>query len=494
MAASSWKKGKSEHSRKQQQSIRDTIHLLLSILSECGMPRVSCECLRRAKFNKPDAAQDLWKLTFHTIQTAMVLDGSTCDGNIETLTYLQVMDSNLPTVQSIVHRYMFELGYKREEFYSTPNAPSSRELLLAFAWLLHRTSFFTKLADHYVKASKRREVPLKHTSRHLTEHVIEENTVVGCELDTITTALKKCGDSTLQSASCTELLYKLSWLRGRLDLKFKSVQNLSSAYVALANKIHNFTGRRGAGKEEHLSVHEIFLLRYPIQMRRYLTKLQKCVGMLQKVVRWQDCEPLFWQWMESVLDLEEVEEEKKSDEEHKKDTEPNRFEDVHALSLTVQRQQEEFEALLAKSKHRVEKVEHMWSHKSKILCHKDINGRLHLLRSQLQFEYPITVLTHNQAVLVSSTAEQVCPIDVPLCANPHTSVQCSLPTPVQQEADNKNKLVTALGERLQVILQEVAALDRAIRQKKSEIKNSLESMEKVWLPATVCKIESNIDI
>lgn len=492
MASSSCRKGKtSEHQHKQQQSIRDTIHLLLSLFSECGMPRVPSECFRRAKYNRVGAAEALWKLTFHLMQALMVLDGNMCDGNMNTITYLPITASNLPKVQTILRRYMLELGYEREEFY-LPNV-GSQEMLLALAWLLHRSSFIAKLSSHFLTIANTTEVPLKSASKHLVEHVLEENRLMGCELENILAQFKPSS----QTDSCIEALHKLVWFKGKLDAKFKSVQGLCLAYHSMADKIHKSTCMnssifRGAGKG-HLSTHEVFLLRYPTQMKSYLAKLKRCVGVLQKIVQWQDCESLFWQWMESILDMQEEEKEKKSGQ----DDDVSEHIDVPALTASVQKQQEEFEDLLARSKRRIDRVEHVWAHKSRILHHKDVNSKLHHLRNQLQFEYPITVQPTNRTAFVSSTVELMTSIDCPMYAHVQTIVERPrhmLPTPVQlRQHDSSTEHIQALDKRLKTILNEVAMLDRAIKMKKLEIKDAVEALEKC-LPTTVCKIESNADL
>lgn len=505
-STSSCKTLDSEH--KQQQSIRDTIHLLLSLLSECGMPKVPSECFRRAKYNKVDAEEALWKLTFHIMQALMVLDGGTCDGRVNTIAYLQITISNLPKMQTILRHYMLELGYEREEFYSPQRAVGSQEMLLAFAWLLQKSSFFSKLSRHFLAIANMIEIPLKSASKHLIEHVMEENRVMGCELENIMVAFRKCADNDSQiesSDSYVEALHKLVWFKGKMDAKFKSVQGLCSAYHSMADRVHRSTctdsatsRRQGTGKG-HLSTPEVFLLRYPTQMKAYLAKLRKCVSVLQKIIQWQDCESLFWQWMESILDMQEELKEKKLDKDQKEGNGvevTTEADELPGLTAIVQKQQEEFEDLLARSKHRIDRVEHVWSQKSGILHHKDINSELNQLRNQLQFEYPITVQATNQTVLVSSRVEHMKPIDCPVYAPVQTIVRRSrhvFPTPVQLQEASDTKHIQALAKRLQAILNEVAVVDRVIKGKKTEIKDAVESLEK-WLPASVCKIETNSEL
>ena len=492
-SSTSWKTGSQRESR-QQQSIRDTIHLLLSLLSECGVPKVHSECFRRAKYNRGEATEDLWKLTFHVMQAVMVLDGDMCDGNMNTITYLPITASNLPKVQTILRHYMLvELGYEREEFYQP--TVGSQEMLLAFGWLLNRSSFFGKLSRHFLTIANTAEIPLRSASKHLIEHVLEENRVMGCELESIMAPFKPDYD-TSQRDSCMEVLQKLAWFRGKLDTKLKSVQGLCSAYHSMADKIHKSTmnPRVHGTVKGHLSTHEVFLLRYPTQMKSYLSKLKWCVRVLQKVAQWQNQESLFWQWMESILDMQEQEKVRNSSQDNEESGDGEGevtgvHVDVPILTAIVQKQLEEFEDLLARSKHRIDRVEHVWSHKSKILHHKEVNSKLHLVRNQLQFEYPITVEPTNRTALVSSTVELIQSIDCPMYTPVEAIVQ--KPRHVLSTAieDPDTPRIQPLDKRLKTILEEVAALDRAIKVKKGEIKDTLQAMEK-RLPASICKIES----
>lgn len=488
-SCSSWKTGNLQE-RKQQQSIHDTIHLLLSLLTECGMPKVPSECFRRAKYNRLEAADDLWKLAFHVMQALIVLDGDMCDGNMSTITYLPITATNLPKVQTILRNYMLDLGYEREEFYLP--AVGSQEILLAFAWLLHRSSFFSKLSSHFLTIANTTEIPLRSGSKHIIEHVLEESRLMGCELEGIVAPFKPDNKDTSQRDSYMEALHKLAWFRGKLDTKLKSVQGLCSAYLSMADKIHKSTMNSGTGKG-HLSTHEVFLLCYPTQMKSHLSKLKWCVRVLHKVAQWQDREPLFWQWMESILDLQEKSSQDKGESGDGEDKVSEAHADVPLLTAIVQKQLGEFEDLLSRSKHRIDRVEHVWSHKSKILHHKEVNSKLHLIRNQLQFEYPITVKPTNRTALVSSTVELIKSIDCPVYAPVEAIVQKPRHVSTTPIEEPNTQQIQPLDKRLKTILQEVAALDRAIAVKKDEIRDTLEAMEK-RLPASVCKVESNTDL
>ena len=478
-------------SSKQQQSIRGTIHLLLSLLNECGIPRVASECFRRAKFNQEDVV-DLWKLTFHIMQAVTFLDSEMCDGNLHEVVYHSITASNMRTVQMILRRYLFELGYHREEFY-TPLALGSgvpsREVLLAFGWLLHRTAFFTKLRRHFLTVAVRHRVPTKQSHQHLIEHVIEENRVMGNEMDDVVTELRKPGDDS-STCVCVETLHKLVWFRGFLDSKWRAVQRACLAHRVLSDKIHRCTSVTSSisrTAKGYLSPHEVFLLRYPDQMKAYLSQLRQCIRVLEKLIQWGECESLLWQWMESILDLQEEEERGKSLNQDEERIEERTIPEYDSLQSTVCQLQEEFESLLSRNKPHTDRLGHVWTHKSSILSHKDLNGRLQRVRNQLQFEYPIAVPLSNQAALVTSTLEQIEPIDRPVYASVHTIVRKTGGTSVPLRQDSDARLVSVLSKHLQTVSQELKELDGEIGWRKREIGNAMESLEKT-LPAAIYKI------
>ena len=487
----SLKKANERHYIKQQHSIRDAIHLLLSILSECGLHRVPSECFRRAKFNQEDAVKDFWKLTFHIMQAIRFLEGDTCVGTLNTIMFHSITEMNFPLAQAMLRQYLFDLGYERMNFFVDVDCIGSRELLLAFAWVLSRTRFFSKLAEHFLMVARNINIPLKPTAKHLLEQVIEENRRISSEVDDVMDKI----NSAQSDVNChTETVHKLIWLRGCLNCKWKSLQRSCLAYQTLADKIHKFTSnnslpRKKEGKRGHLSVHETFLLRFPNQMKVYLSKLTTCVKVLQKLVLWEDCESLFWQWMESVVDLIDEEQEKSKQEIGKPKAQ---LEDVKGLASMMGKLKDEFEGLIEKNRPHLDRLDCVWKHKSRILPHKDTNREEHCIREQLQFEYPLFLPSYNHTLHATSMLEQLYPIEsttythvgsVPCKRTFFTSVQ------LQQEAEAR--LVEGLHHHLEAITCELRVVKDVIHEKKSRIRDWLESLEQN-LPDTLCKIEPNI--
>ena len=480
-----------EQRLKQRQSIRDTVHLLLSILSECGVPKLPSECFRQAKFNQQEAVKELWKLLFHIMQIIHSLEGEIC---VDTVTYHPITPSNMTTVQTMVKHYLYDLGYEREEFY-VPFA-GSRELLLAFAWLLNRTNFFTRLTKHFVKFANMTTIPLKASNQYLIEQVLEDSRETRHEFEyTIDSLLQAANDHTgpLSISTYTETLHKLAWLKGQLEYKYKAVQRLCMAYHKLSDTIHKSTfasSKKQAGLKAHLSMHEAFLLRFPNQMKTYLAELGHRVSVLHKLLEWRKCEPLFWQWMESVLDLQEGEREREGDEEDTDNQVPKELESVETLSVKVRSLQRDFEESLKRKQSHIDRTEQVWAHKSKMLLYKDINEKLQSVKDQLRYEYPIATMSWDQRALAASMVQQVTAIDGPVYAPVQAVTKQAQRVSLFQVQlqDSSGTMVRTLHRQLDCVSRKIGELEGVIEQRKANIRRILETTEGQF-PPSLCKIE-----
>ncbi|XP_037259995.1 tubulin epsilon and delta complex protein 1 isoform X3 [Falco rusticolus] len=178
--------------------------------------RPAPDTLRRARFDRPQATLDCWRLLYALLKQ---IHGSKW-------TESDAIDNQIRFVKSALWYH----GYDRPELYQLPSDGSagSRELLLAFSWLLHRHS--------------------------LLEQLLARNRV-------------KTGDET---SVCT---------------------------------IHLFTS--GSHTDQilgHLSVTETDLVRQPENYKQLLQLLESETMQLEAFLEWKRLEPVYWQWMETVLD------------------------------------------------------------------------------------------------------------------------------------------------------------------------------------------------
>ncbi|NWI92019.1 TEDC1 protein, partial [Pitta sordida] len=178
-------------------------------------------------------------------------------------------------------------GYDRPELYQLPTDGSagSRELLLAFSWLLHRLGLVEQLlARNRVKTG-------------------DETSVCTCE-DDLANSQK---GTTETAAECgledgVDVRY-LQWLSGRLRFQWQSLHAQHQEQCKLLHKIHLFTSGSHVNRIlGHFSVTETDLVRQPENYKQLLQLLESETMQLEAFLEWKQLEPVYWQWMETVLD------------------------------------------------------------------------------------------------------------------------------------------------------------------------------------------------
>ena len=272
--------------------IRETVKILLALFADCGCPHIPSESFRQAKFNKPEAVEPFLKVLQHVLRVLHFLKSSDARDIREAITVTTHNSSD-----EVVHRVRkcaLELGYHRMEFYI--GGVSSCELLLFFAWLFQATSFISQLRSYHLSAAlSNMSIPLASSKQFLLERVEKNITSLDREIQTL--AL----DS--HAMSLDNALRKIQWMKGVLKGDCRSVQNSHRAAVKLSHTIlQSCTGSASQTRRQPLSLHDLFLLRYPEQQSACVKRLEWHTASLHNLLQWQWYEPVFWQWMESVLD------------------------------------------------------------------------------------------------------------------------------------------------------------------------------------------------
>ncbi|NWZ70827.1 TEDC1 protein, partial [Acrocephalus arundinaceus] len=94
----------------------------------------------------------------------------------------------------------------------------------------------------------------------------------------------------------------LQWLNGRLRLQWCSLHAQQQEQCKLLHKIHLFTsGSHMDQKLGHFSVTETDLIRRPEDYKQMLQLLESETMQLEAFLQWKQLEPVYWQWMETVL-------------------------------------------------------------------------------------------------------------------------------------------------------------------------------------------------
>ncbi|XP_055580669.1 tubulin epsilon and delta complex protein 1 isoform X2 [Falco cherrug] len=202
--------------------------------------RPAPDTLRRARFDRPQATLDCWRLLYALLKQ---IHGSKW-------TESDAIDNQIRFVKSALWYH----GYDRPELYQLPSDGSagSRELLLAFSWLLHRHSLLEQLlARNRVKTG-------------------DETSVCTCE-DDLPSSQKGTAEIALEYGpeDRVDVRY-LQWLNGRLKFQWRSLLAQHQEQCKLLHKL--------------------------------LQLLESETMQLEAFLEWKRLEPVYWQWMETVLD------------------------------------------------------------------------------------------------------------------------------------------------------------------------------------------------
>ncbi|XP_074402610.1 tubulin epsilon and delta complex protein 1 isoform X2 [Zonotrichia albicollis] len=180
-------------------------------------------------------------------------------------------------------------GYRRPQLRRLPadGSVGSRELLLAFSWLLHCPGLLQRLLAH------NRVQTGDHTS------------VCTCEDDV---PERQEGPGEAGPEGRVDVRY-LQWLHGRLRLQWCSLHAQHQEQCRLLHKIHSFTS--GSHMDQnlgHFSVTEADLIRHPENYKQLLQLLESETTQLEAFLEWKQLEPVYWQWM--VAAREELQKER----------------------------------------------------------------------------------------------------------------------------------------------------------------------------------------
>ncbi|CAJ0933361.1 unnamed protein product [Ranitomeya imitator] len=134
---------------KRANNLKEALCALCRVLSSSGS-RWDPETLRKSKFDRPEAASEFWSLLFSLLR--QIFPGNP-DSSHQRHEKIEMAD-RVKYVKSVLQIQ----GYGRPAFYNLPDdgEDGSREILLAFSWLLHRVKILEillkkksiKVGDH----------------------------------------------------------------------------------------------------------------------------------------------------------------------------------------------------------------------------------------------------------------------------------------------------------------------------------------------------------
>ncbi|XP_062863827.1 tubulin epsilon and delta complex protein 1 [Trichomycterus rosablanca] len=257
--------------REKNVKVKEVIAALCKLLSALDVESVpTAESFRRAKFDKIDAVQDLWQLLCGLLRKAFEPDCACAN-------------STDPEWQwRFVRSALWHSGYgewwvvgsracgNREEI-------GSRDLLLAAGWLLASGNLLEGMLRERVQQlevlSSASEVPSRGMNLDLCE--CKEDSTAGRDLKS------------------------LQWQLGKMRLRWRSLLAVQQEQARLSHKVSSSvcapscfdTGTAAVPKVTGCSA-----------LDKDLERVQSLNGILQAYLEWKSVEPLFWCWMDSVID------------------------------------------------------------------------------------------------------------------------------------------------------------------------------------------------
>nr|XP_060630313.1 tubulin epsilon and delta complex protein 1 isoform X2 [Anolis sagrei ordinatus] len=203
--------------------------------------RLSPEIFRLAKFDRPEVSVPFWKLLYTLLK--QIHNGG------------QMESPDIGTQVRFVKSVVLSHGYRRLKFYQLPSDGSlgSKELLLVFSWLLCN-------------------VNLVKQSLALSRLKLWDETVV-CMCDTAVKSMQieRNLDEAAHVKGHRDIRY-LQWLNGQLEFHWRNCHTEQQEQCKLLHKL--------------------------------LHLIESESSRLEAFLKWKSMEPLYWLWMETVLDSE----------------------------------------------------------------------------------------------------------------------------------------------------------------------------------------------
>ncbi|XP_005094548.1 tubulin epsilon and delta complex protein 1 isoform X2 [Aplysia californica] len=227
--------------------VRGVIELFCKVLLENKVSHLRAETLRQAKFNNELAIEPLWELLHDII--------CYCDGKSPNGKECRVTFNKTAAAVERVKSQLQKWGYLNPGLSQLPVDMSygSRQLLLA---------------------SKTPELEKSPPESHRS------------------------------TVSSKEELQKQLVLCGKLQLSLRRLFAVQQEMAKITRSVHMYTKGVNLQPElDHLTTLEVYLLRHPGAMKHMLEELEQDNEQLKHLLDWKDKEHIFWQWLDSVLDL-----------------------------------------------------------------------------------------------------------------------------------------------------------------------------------------------
>lgn len=291
--------------------MKQVVSLFCELLQYMGIGHLQPETFRCAKFNKPTSEAPLLSSIRKLIEM-----------NQSRSRELPDHDSREEEI-AFVLKEMSQRGYRKgklsgyDSHVHKSESVCSRDLLLAFAWLFEQTSIFNRFSSyvHHCIICIARGLPsssmlgqMEDTLRHhLAWWTWMKEQGISSGQGVLRKSAKQTGE--VSDKRLPYLVQQVLSARNRVAMSMKALYAVESGFSKLSSKAHVATQRPGSKSDQsqHLSLNEVYLLRHPDLLKKSVQLLGKLTERLEKLTMWADQGPLFWQWMESVIDAQQAE-------------------------------------------------------------------------------------------------------------------------------------------------------------------------------------------
>ena len=442
--------------------IQDTVQLLCKVFADCGIPKISPEMFRQAKFDKPEACECLWQFLFHVI------------------TFVEHMKDNIPDPYqpdnastrlilcvARVKMFLHNLGYTRSEFYNATCLSGSRELLLAFGWLLNEVQLLRMMRAYHLEQACIQSVET-NSGYHL---------MVTSLLDEVLHMEEECTDidAKLKDAKCNQVsdcIQKLTWLNGRICMSYRQ---LSETYASLAKLMHQLDRySHNETRQTSISFYGWYLLMHPRELSRQLKRLEHHTLALQSIMEWQQHDKIFWKWMESVIDAYKKAEIKSASEDEVESKSLKKLPSADLLRSEVNDLYKKLVQMLSEKESQIKSIRQIWGTKSSQTDAVELKKEMHQIDSELKSStIYYRVLKHQTPVFYNK-----CPVNitrllpefiyVPATSKSHKALEeVSQLSTTEDETRRLKQSIAEVDKKLSLLRTEVQAeFDKLISSRK----------------------------
>ena len=439
--------------------IQDTVHLLCKMFGDCGIPNISPEMLRQAKFDKPEACEPLWKFLFHVVTFIEHITD-----NIPRPYQPDKGNTRLVLYVARVKIFLYNLGYTRSDFYHATCLSGSRELLLAFGWLLNEVQLLRMMRMYHLEQARMQSVETNTGYRLMITSLLDEVLSMEEECRDIDAKLK-------DNNQVNNCIQKLTWLNGRICMSYRQVAETYASLAKLMYQLDRYS--HNETRQTSISFYGWYLLMHPRELSRQLKRLEHHTLALQSIMEWQHHDKLFWKWMESVIDAYKKAEVKSASEDEVESKALKKLPSASSLRSEVNDLYKNLVQMLSEKESQIKSIRQIWDNKSSQVDAVELKKEMHQIDSELKSS------TIYYQVLEQQTPEfyKKCPVNitkllpefiyVPTSKSHKASEQFSQLSTTENETRKLKQSIAEVDKKLSLLRTEVQAeLDKFISSQK----------------------------